>query len=87
MVDLDLERFFDRVNRDILMLARRIGDKRLLRIVRRFLEAGMMQDGVCVRRWEGTPQGARRCSPTFCWTIWTRCWRPGATAFAATPMM
>ncbi len=59
MVDLDLETFFDRVNHDILMarLARRIGDKRLLRIVRRFLEAGMMRKGVCVRRYEGTPQG------------------------------
>ncbi len=59
VVDLDLEKFFDRVNHDILMarLARRIGDKRLLRIVRRFLEAGMMREGVCVRRWEGTPQG------------------------------
>ena len=59
VVDLDLEKFFDRVNHDILMarLARRIGDKRLLRIVRRFLEAGMMQGGVCVRRWQGTPQG------------------------------
>jgi RNA-directed DNA polymerase len=59
VVDLDLEKFFDRVNHDILMarLARRIGDKRLLRIVRRFLEAGMMSEGVCVRRWEGTPQG------------------------------
>jgi len=59
VVDLDLEKFFDRVNHDILMarLARRIGDKRLLRIVRRFLEAGMMCDGVCVRRYEGTPQG------------------------------
>jgi RNA-directed DNA polymerase len=50
---------FDRVNHDILMarLARRIGDKRLLRIVRRFLEAGMMQAGVCIERHEGTPQG------------------------------
>jgi len=59
VVDLDLEKFFDRVNHDILMarLARRIGDKRLLRIIRRFLEAGMMQGGVCVRREEGTPQG------------------------------
>ena len=59
MVDMDLEKFFDRVNHDILMarLARRVGDKRLLRIMRRFLEAGMMQNGVCVERHEGTPQG------------------------------
>jgi RNA-directed DNA polymerase len=59
VVDLDLEKFFDRVNHDILMarLARRVADKRLLRIVRRFLEAGLMQQGVCVERHEGTPQG------------------------------
>lgn len=59
VVDMDLEKFFDRVNHDILMarLARRIGDKRLLKIIRRFLEAGLMQDGVCVARYEGTPQG------------------------------
>jgi RNA-directed DNA polymerase len=59
VVDLDLEKFFDRVNHDILMarLARRTGDKRLLRIVRRFLQAGMMVNGVCGERHEGTPQG------------------------------
>jgi RNA-directed DNA polymerase len=59
VVDVDLEKFFDRVNHDILMarLARRVSDKRLLRIVRRFLEAGLMQDGVCIERHEGTPQG------------------------------
>lgn len=59
VVGLDLEKFFDRVNHDLLLsrLARRIGDKRLLRIIRRFLETGMMQGGVCVRREEDTPQG------------------------------
>jgi RNA-directed DNA polymerase len=59
VVDIDLEKFFDRVNHDILMsrLARWVRDKRLLRIVRRFLEAGMMWDGVCIERYEGTPQG------------------------------
>jgi RNA-directed DNA polymerase len=59
VVDVDLEKFFDRVNHDMVMarLARRVADKRLLRIVRRFLEAGLMHDGVCVARHEGTPQG------------------------------
>jgi len=59
VVDLDLEKFFDRVNHDILMsrLARHVEDKRLLKLVRRFLQADMMQEGVCVRRDEGTPQG------------------------------
>jgi RNA-directed DNA polymerase len=59
VVDLDLEKFFDRVNHDVLMgrLARRIADKRLLRIVRRLLEAGIMKDGVVIERFEGTPQG------------------------------
>lgn len=59
VVDIDLEQFFDRVNHDMLMarLARRIGDKTLLRLIRRFLEAGMMSEGVCVRRDAGTPQG------------------------------
>jgi RNA-directed DNA polymerase len=59
VVDMDLEKFFDRVNHDVLMsrLSRWVGDKRLLRIIRRFLEAGMLQDGVKIRRVEGTPQG------------------------------
>lgn len=59
VVDVDLEKFFDRVNHDILMgrRSRKVADARLLRIIRRFLEAGLMQDGVCVARQEGTPQG------------------------------
>lgn len=59
VVDVDLEKFFDRVNHDVLMgrLAKRIEDKRLLGLLRRYLEAGMMADGVVVARDEGTPQG------------------------------
>lgn len=59
VVDVDLEKFFDRVNHDILMsrLAKRIEDKRMLTLIRRYLEAGMMANGVVVERWEGTPQG------------------------------
>lgn len=59
VVDIDLEKFFDRVNHDVLMsrLARRIEDKRLLRISRRFLEAGIMINGVCNERVRGMPQG------------------------------
>jgi len=59
VVDVDLERFFDRVNHDVLMgrLARRIADCRLLRLIRRYLEAGVMVNGVAVERHEGTPQG------------------------------
>lgn len=58
-VDIDVSKFFDRVNHDRLMarLARYVGDKHLLRIVRRFLEAGIMRGGVCARRHKGTPQG------------------------------
>jgi RNA-directed DNA polymerase len=59
VVDIDLEKFFDRVNHDILMsrLARRIKDKRMLRLIRRYLQAGMMRDGLTAARREGTPQG------------------------------
>lgn len=59
VVDFDLEKFFDRVNHDILMsrIARRVGDKRLLKLIRRFLRAGMMTNGAVMERHEGTPQG------------------------------
>jgi RNA-directed DNA polymerase len=59
VVDVDLEKFFDRVNHDILMdrLARRIADKAVLRLIRRYLQVGIMADGVVLARDEGTPQG------------------------------
>lgn len=52
VVDIDLERFFDRVNHDTLMsrICRYVKDKRFPRITRRFLEAGMMREGVCIER-------------------------------------
>jgi group II intron reverse transcriptase/maturase len=56
---MDLEKFFDRVNHDVLMsrLARRIGDRRVLGLIRRYLGAGVMAQGVLMDRYEGTPQG------------------------------
>lgn len=59
VVDVDLEKFFDRVNHDVLMgrLAKRIGDRRVLKLIRRYLAAGIMANGVVMERYEGTPQG------------------------------
>jgi len=59
VVDLDLEKFFDRVNHDQLMglLARRLADKRLLRLIRAFLNAGVLEQGLVGPTDEGTPQG------------------------------
>jgi len=58
-VELDLEKFFDRVNHDMLMarIARQIEDKGVLKLIRRYLEAGTMSGGIASRRQEGTPQG------------------------------
>jgi RNA-directed DNA polymerase len=59
VVDMDLEKFFDRVNHDMLMsrVARKVEDKRVLRLIRRYLQAGVMDDGLVLPRTEGTPQG------------------------------
>jgi RNA-directed DNA polymerase len=59
VVDLDLEKFFDRVNHDKLLaqIAKRIEDKRLLKLIRAFLTAGVMENGLVSPSVEGTPQG------------------------------
>jgi group II intron reverse transcriptase/maturase len=59
VVDIDLAQFFDRVNHDILMsrIARKIKDKRVLLLIRRYLQAGLFEGGIITLRSEGTPQG------------------------------
>lgn len=59
VVDMDLEKFFDKVNHDKLMglLAKSIKDSKLLRIIKRYVKSGILMNGVCVRSSEGTPQG------------------------------
>lgn len=59
VVDLDIEQFFDRVNHDKLMalIARKVADKRVLKLIRAYLESGVMLQGVKVKSEEGTPQG------------------------------
>ncbi len=59
VIDIDLEKFFDKVNHDILMykLSRNIKDKRVLRLIRKYLQSGIMINGIIVASEEGTPQG------------------------------
>jgi RNA-directed DNA polymerase len=91
VVDVDLEKFFDRVCHDVLMgrLEKRIGDKRMLGLIRRYLEAGIMTNGVVMERHEGTPQGGpfHRCWPTCSSTKWTRSWRNAESPSSVTQMI
>jgi RNA-directed DNA polymerase len=65
VVDLDLEKFFDRVNHDSLMarVAARVTDKRVLKLIRAFLKSGVMEDGLVSPVDEGTPQGGPLSPP------------------------
>jgi len=74
VVDIDLAKFFDRVNHDRLMarMAARVSDRRVLRLVRSYLTAGVLADGLFEASQEGTPQGGP-LSPllrTSCWMSW-----------------
>ena len=89
VVDMDLEKFFDRVNHDVLMgrLARRIADKRLLRIIPPVLGGGDHEAGRGDEAIRGDSTGRARyppCLRTSCWMRWTRRWRGGTIGFAGT---
>ena len=89
VVDMDMEKFFDRVNHDVLMgrVARGVKDKKLLLLIRRYLNSGVMAGGVEQVRREGTPHGARylRFCPTSFWMTWIRNWRAEDIGFAVMP--
>jgi RNA-directed DNA polymerase len=67
VVDIDLEKFFDRVNHDMLMarVAREVEDKRVLKLIRAYLNSGVMVNGVVIETEEGTPQGGPLTLPTI----------------------
>jgi RNA-directed DNA polymerase len=67
VVDVDLEKFFDRVNHDILInrLQKRIRDAGVIRLIRAYLNSGLMDGGVVLQRHEGTPQGGPLTPPTI----------------------
>ena len=87
VVDLELK-FFDRFNHDKLMgqIAKRVEDKRLLKLIRAFLNAGVMENGLVSPSAEGTPQGGlfRHCLAISCSTNSTESWSVGDIALCAT---
>ena len=87
---ISMENFFDRVNHDVLMsrVARVVSDVRVLKLIRRFLEAGMMREGLVQARKEGTPQGGP-LSPLLSNILlrtWTGSWKGASSRFAASRM-
>lgn len=88
-VDIDLSKFFDRVNHDRLMsrLAAKIKDKRVLKLIRKYLTAGIIIDGLVTPSVE-LPREARflRCSQTSFWMSWTRNWRKEEFVLSDMPM-
>jgi group II intron reverse transcriptase/maturase len=91
VVDMDLEKFFDRVNHALLMgkLAQKIEDAHVLKLIRRYLEAGMMQEGLTSPRAEGAPRGgplSPLLSNIVLYSSWTGNWNGAAALSAATPM-
>ena len=90
VVDIDLAKFFDRVNHDLLMAAivARIADRRLLRLIRSFLTAGVLDNGLVEESGKERHKAgrSRRYSATSCWMNWTGSWRDAATGSCATRM-
>jgi RNA-directed DNA polymerase len=88
-MDMDLSRFFDRVNHDLLMslLGRRVQDKRLKRLIARYLRAGVIDNQRYQETREGVPQGdpLSPCWLTSCSTLWIKNWKSAVTRSRGTP--
>lgn len=90
-VDVDLSKFFDRVNHDYLMtqLGTKIKDKGLLKLISKYLRAGIVENDVCRKAERACPREAPypQCYPISCWTVWTRNWKSADTSLHAGRMI